>query len=95
MDTTTDGKDVVGSENQPEKWLQKIADLQADVRALRAQISVVRGLIISANRLARWTSKEDPQPCWCEEKWQTHEHGCAELRRLTRALGEQLGGVAP
>ena len=94
MDTTSDEKNSGSSENQPEKWLQKIADLQADVRALRAQLSVVRGLVTSANRQARWTSKEDDQPCWCEEKYMVHDFGCAELRRLTRALGEQMGEAA-
>lgn len=93
MDTANSGNDSGSSEKQLEKWLQKVADLQAEARALRAQLSVVRGLVVATLKYSRRTD-ENEQPCWCEERLGLHEAACTDLQRLVRALEEQLVGVA-
>ena len=99
MDTISDGKSLGSAENQPDKWLERIATAQAENRALRAQLSVARGLIAGTTRTAdKWDS--GGQPCWCgapddEDASPAHATGCTLLRRLVRQLGEELGALEP
>ena len=98
MDTITDEKHSEGAEKSPEKWLNIIADLQGENRSLRAQLSVVRGLVIAASNTATlWDS--EGEPCWCgtgDEAFRApHSDICLQLRRIVRSLLEGLQEVGP
>lgn len=100
MDSITSGNDSGNGGQAPEKWLERIAALQAQVRAFKAQLSVARGLVTGTVKTAnKWDS--GGMPCWCampdggDEVYTAHSIACAHLRRLTRALDEELVEPAP
>lgn len=93
MNTSSNEEDSETTPARAEKWLERIAALEAECRDLNAKLAVIQGLVERMYQDALGHDL-DGEPCWCSTTTThdiaPHNVACYLLRRFVRRVAGGL-----